>query len=288
MATNQEHKGKASKNKKIVQKPLVVSEDGKLCSITVADSSPSSSIMEVELEMKENMDLNDVEVEKGNEINAEYSNQDQKDHALEDFIKVETQPSYQEDDSKESHKTATTSAKRVKKGVDNEQIEPKAKGKRGRKRKQDILETTDEAKEEPKPKSKRAKNSTSKGSKKQNSNLSNLQLPSPPPTPPPPTEAELAEAAAKHSAESARKERLKLLPYYFEEMKEIFDFLCDRGVYWKNDLPKNKRYSNRDTKLLEKEVKKKVLEILEGYPKEQYVMKVFEEEERKLKALGEQ
>ncbi|KAK6505781.1 hypothetical protein TWF481_007673 [Arthrobotrys musiformis] len=101
--------------------------------------------------------------------------------------------------------------------------------------------------------------------------------PSPPPTPPPPP--------AESAADSARKERLKRLPYYYEEMKEIFDYLCDRSVYWKNDLPRNKKYSNRDTKLLEKEVKKKVLEMLEGYPREEAVMKVFEEAEERLKSL---
>ncbi|KAF3311245.1 hypothetical protein TWF173_008542 [Orbilia oligospora] len=297
---NQEYKSKAGRKKKIIQKPLVVSEDGKLCSITVADISTSSSSIETEPETKENFDLNDVEIENGNEIHApaEFLDQDKNDEDYKDIKAVKAQPLYEKEDIKEPQETVSiTSAKggtgrkgKTKKEVDNEQIEPKVKGKRGRKRKQDTLQAADEVKEAPKPKAKRAKNpstSASKGPKKQNPTASNLQLPSPPPTPPPPTETELAEAAAKTNAESARKERLKLIPYYYEEMKEIFDFLCDRGVYWKNDLPKNKRYSNRDTKLLEKEVKKKVLEILESYPKEKFVMEAFEEAERKLKALGE-
>ncbi|EGX49448.1 hypothetical protein AOL_s00078g481 [Orbilia oligospora ATCC 24927] len=295
---NQEYKSKAGRKKKIIQKPLVVSEDGKLCSITVADVSTSSSSIETEPETKENLDLNDVEIENGNEIHAECLDQDKNDEDCKDIKAVKAQPPYEKEDIKEPQKRVSIiSAKggtgrkgKTKKEVDNEQIEPKVKGKRGRKRKQDTLQATDEIKEELKPKAKRAKNpstSASKGPKKQNPTASNLQLPSPPPTPPPPTETELAEAAAKTNAESARKERLKLIPYYYEEMKEIFDFLCDRGVYWKNDLPKNKRYSNRDTKLLEKEVKKKVSEILESYPKEKFVMEAFEEAERKLKALGE-
>ncbi|KAF3250843.1 hypothetical protein TWF217_008456 [Orbilia oligospora] len=298
---NQEYKSKAGRKKKIIQKPLVVSEDGKLCSITVADISTSSSSMDTEPETKENLDLNDVEIENGNEIHAEFSDPDRNvnDEDCEDIRAAKAQPSYEKENVKGAQKTVSIiSAKggtgpkgKTKKEVDNQQTEPKVKGKRGRKRKQDTLQATDEVKEEPKPKAKRAKNSrtsVSKGSKKQNPTISNIQLPSPPPTPPPPTETELAAAAAKINAESARKERLKLIPYYYEEMKEIFDFLCDRGVYWKNDLPKNKRYSNRDTKLLEKEVKKKVLEILEGYPKEKFVMEAFEEAERKLKVLGEQ
>ncbi|KAF3187612.1 hypothetical protein TWF106_004748 [Orbilia oligospora] len=295
---NQEYKSKAGRKKKIIQKPLVVSEDGKLCSITVADMSTSSSGMETEPETKEIFNLNDVEIENENEIHAERSDQDKNNEDCKDVKTVKAQPPYEKEDIKEPQKTVPIiSTKggagpkgRTKKAVDNEQIKPKVKGKRGRKRKQDTLQATDEVKEESKPKAKRAKNSStsaSKGSKKQNPTVSNLQLPSPPPTPLPPTETELAEAAAKTNAESARKERLKLIPYYYEEMKEIFDFLCDRGVYWKNDLPKNKRYSNRDTKLLEKEVKKKVLEVLESYPKEKCVMEAFEEAERKLKALGE-
>ncbi|KAJ6257495.1 hypothetical protein Dda_7280 [Drechslerella dactyloides] len=111
--------------------------------------------------------------------------------------------------------------------------------------------------------------------------------PTPPGSPPPPTAAELATRAAKSAAEESRKERLRALPYYREEMKEIFDFLCDRGVYWRNDLPRNKRYSHRDTKLLEKEVRKKIAEILEAYPLEKEVMEGFEEEEkREMQAAG--
>ncbi|RVD84699.1 uncharacterized protein DFL_006428 [Arthrobotrys flagrans] len=260
--------------------------------------------IEVELDMEQNMDLNDfgitkennVGINKESEMHGTSSNQD-KDDSLE-IAAVETKLSHEKTDTlKLEEKDSITSVKscagsklKAKKEGDSEEIELMVKGRRGKKRKQDTLEAPSEVTEESKPKAKRAKNSntlTSKRSKKPNSNLSNLQLLSPPPTPPPPTEAEIAEAAAKATAESARKERLKLIPYYYEEMKEIFDYLCDRGVYWKNDLPKNKKYSNRDTKLLEKEVKKKALEILERYPKEKEVMKAFEEEEQKLKVLGE-
>ncbi|KAF3222737.1 hypothetical protein TWF192_008781 [Orbilia oligospora] len=200
---NQEYKSKAGRKKKIIQKPLVVSEDGKLCSITVADMSTSSSGMETEPETKEIFNLNDVEIENENEIHAERSDQDKNNEDCKDVKTVKAQPPYEKEDIKEPQKTVPIiSTKggagpkgRTKKAVDNEQIKPK--------------------------------------------------------------------------------------------VKEIFDFLCDRGVYWKNDLPKNKRYSNRDTKLLEKEVKKKVLEVLESYPKEKCVMEAFEEAERKLKALGE-
>ncbi|KAK6343082.1 hypothetical protein TWF718_008456 [Orbilia javanica] len=310
---DQEHKTKikTGKKKKIVQKPLVVSDVGKLCSITVADSSTSASSVEGELDMKDEIDSanvdtmkeDDVKIEGENESDSSYANQTNQDgdngldaprvesKSYHEQINTHAQPLQKTGGITPVKRTVGRKPKAIKVEEASEVAETKVKGKRGRKRKQNTVEETREVVEEAEPKPKRGRNSStlaSKGSKKSGSKLSSLQLPSPPPTPPPPTEAELAEAAAKATAESARKERLKLIPYYYEEMKEIFDYLCDRGVYWKSDLPRNKRYSNRDTKLLEKEVKKRVSEILKVYPKEEEVMKEFEEEEQKLRVLERQ
>ncbi|KAK6335819.1 hypothetical protein TWF730_003196 [Orbilia blumenaviensis] len=199
------------------------------------------------------------------------------------------------DETKSKKAKSTTPAKKTvgpkskaKKEEDSQIAEPKVKGKRGRKRKEDKAEATGETAGETKLKRTKGSSGTpSKGPKKGASGLSNFQLLTPPPSPPPPSEAELAEANLQALSETERKERLKSIPYYYEEMKEIFDYLCDRGVYWKNDLPKNKKYSNRDTKLLEKEVRKRVSEVLEQYPKEKEVMEAFENDEKKLKDIAD-
>lgn len=65
-------------------------------------------------------------------------------------------------------------------------------------------------------------------------------------------------------------------------MTEIFDYLCDRGVYWKNDLPRNKKFSFRDTKALEREVRRVIRGVLEGYPEEKDVMEAFNKKVEKL------
>ncbi|KAK6533699.1 hypothetical protein TWF694_002631 [Orbilia ellipsospora] len=146
-----------------------------------------------------------------------------------------------------------------------------------RKRKQDGY--NEEGNEEQilkEPKPKRARKSVAKKQPLQRAPLT------PPLGPSPVSVKDLA--AAK--AETARDDRLKKIPFYREEIKEIFDYLCDRNVYWRNDLPKNKKFSNRDTRLLEKEVRKRVADILAGYPPEKEVMDAFEVEEERLKSLG--
>ncbi|KAF3902718.1 hypothetical protein AA313_de0202202 [Arthrobotrys entomopaga] len=167
------------------------------------------------------------------------------------------------------------------------------KGKRGRKPgiKNSNKENTSKSGNTTKGSQKKRKqdgNTDDQGGEEQTSKTTQKQsyqqlVPTPPLTPPPPSPEELA--AAK--AEIARNDRLKKIPYYREEMKEIFEYLCDRNVYWRNDLPKNKKYSNRDTRLLEKEVKKKVADVLAGYPTEREVMDAFEEEEQRLKSIGD-
>ncbi|KAK6532716.1 hypothetical protein TWF281_006894 [Arthrobotrys megalospora] len=295
---NKEPQSKAIK--KIIQKPLVVSEAAKLCSLTtVSDSSNSSAGMEVD--MQENVDSNQIKTSEACANKSEKENDVSPVPELKKDQGSEIGPSADKDQNEKTKPKKGKGITSVKKGStpkpkakkeEGGDTEPKVKGKRGRKRKDDTVDTTREAGGETKPKPKRTKNSngpSNKNSKKLiGSNLVTLELRCAPPSPPPPTEAELAEAVAKSAGEEARKERLKSIPYYYEEMKEIFDYLCDRGVYWKSDLPKNKRYSNRDTKLLEKEVKKNVLEVLGKYPKEKEVVEAFERKEEKLKILGDQ
>ncbi|EPS38439.1 hypothetical protein H072_7816 [Dactylellina haptotyla CBS 200.50] len=215
----------------------------------------------------------------------------------------EEEPTSQSEDQEHGESDATTSQHTKSKEtaasnvIGEETNKTPVKGKRGRKSKDKSMidkensNVKNQANKRKKPTKGDTDDDTKEAKPKQRQKRKrgpSLQLPSPPPTPPPPTAAELAETALKTAAEDARKGRLKLIPYYYEEMKEIFDFLCDRGIYWKNDLPKTKRFSNRDTKLLEKEVKKKVAEILEVYPKEDEVMAAFEKEEERLKIVGDE
>ncbi|KAK6336137.1 hypothetical protein TWF696_001704 [Orbilia brochopaga] len=284
---------------KVVHKPLVISDSGGLYSVTVDDNIKSdahddSIVSKLGKELTEDSAENKVLDGDGEQENGAESMDDKGSQTTKK--KGKDNPKKKIEVAADSEKPAGTKGKRGRKpkakveGADTEaqgDSTAKPKGKPGRKRKDtaDASNGGDKADAEDAVKPKRARKSAKKSS------LSTLELsmpPTPPASPPPLTAEELASRAAEAAAEEARQTRLKAIPYYREEMKEIFDYLCDRNVYWRQDLPRNKRYSNRDTKLLEKEVRKKFAEILQGYPLESEVMEAFEnEEKRRLRAVTE-
>ncbi|KAF3916983.1 hypothetical protein ABW21_db0200898 [Orbilia brochopaga] len=271
---------------KVIHKPLVVSNDGGLYSVTLSDEptvSKQKDDVQNDMVMAEpaKQVTENHEESKDLEIDEEKENRAQVNGDTVAKVANKRGKSTKGDGKPAGGKRGRKpKAKDESEGQDQGDGAAKTKGRGGRKRK-DAADAGTEGDKTNKAKPKRARTSTSK--KSSLSPLEQVALLTPPESPQPPSADQVAAEAAKSAFEEARKERLKKLPFYREEMKEIFDYLCDRGVYWRNDLPRNKRFSNRDCKLLEKEVRKKVSEILDGYPLEEEVMKPLKEEEEKIK-----
>ncbi|KAF3910811.1 hypothetical protein ABW20_dc0103747 [Dactylellina cionopaga] len=278
-----------------MRNPSVVSEDGELCSLMMTDALESEIQSSKENDENANNANSGIKVKADGEVSVELTDDNPsilgskgiKAEAKEkNGLKQERRESTTFNAAPEPTKEKPESKSQNKTDEDEGSTVVKAKGKGGRKRKEESDgKGGDEAKMS---KLKRTRKASPSSKTRKKSALSSLQLLTPPPSPPPLNPVEVAELALKSKAEIARKERMKKIPYYREEMKEIFDYLCDRNVYWRNDLPKNKRYSNRDTKLLEKEVRKRIAEILELYPMEKVVMEAFEKEEAQLRVVEEQ